>query len=333
VRSTVELSDGRRILIRPIGPGDRDALDSGFERMGPESRQMRFFGPVVRLTGDQLNYLTDVDHHDHEALVAIDAESGDGIGVARFVRLAEDVAEPAVSVVDEWQSRGVGSLLLEEIAHRARQEGIRYFAAPVLARNETAITLLSRLGDTKVTNNGTEVELLVSLEQDDGSQPALHRLLRHAAEQTILPSVAFWYRLAQGPRPKDAPRSGPIVVAVPASRRSSPALAQATELALSMGVPLHLVAVRVPLLDEAGPDAEVRLREVALELRGRGLDVEQHSRRGDLAAALLEVAIEQLAMLICVDAPPADVPRVPAAAWDHVAHHAPCDVLVARPAS
>jgi GNAT superfamily N-acetyltransferase len=294
---------------------------------------MRFFGPVVRLTDDQLNYLTDVDHHDHEALVAIDLDSGDGIGVARFVRLAQDVAEPAVSVVDEWQGRGVGSLLLDEIAHRARQEGIRYFAAPVLAQNETAIALLSRLGDTTVTNNGTEVELLVSLGEDDGSPPSLHRLLRHAAEQTILPSVAFWYRLAQGPRPKDAPRSGPIVVAAPASRRSSPALAQATELALSLGAPLHLVAARAPLLDESGPDAEVRLHEVALELSGRGLDVEEHHRRGDLAAALLEVAIEYRAMLICVDAPAADGPRVPADAWNHVAHHAPCDVLIARPAS
>ena len=294
---------------------------------------MRFFGPVVRLTDDQLNYLTDVDHHDHEALVAIDLDSGDGIGVARFVRLAQDVAEPAVSVVDEWQGRGVGSLLLDEIAHRARQEGIRYFAAPVLAQNETAIALLSRLGDTTVTNNGTEVELLVSLGEDDGSPPSLHRLLRHAAEQTIHPSVAFWYRLAQGPRPKDAPRSGPIVVAAPASRRSSPALAQATELALSLGAPLHLVAARAPLLDESGPDAEVRLHEVALELSGRGLDVEEHHRRGDLAAALLEVAIEYRAMLICVDAPAADGPRVPADAWNHVAHHAPCDVLIARPAS
>jgi len=119
--------------------------------------------------------------------------------VARFVRLAQDVAEPAVSVVDEWQGRGVGSLLLDEIAHRARQEGIRYFAAPVLAQNETAIALLSRLGDTTVTNNGTEVELLVSLGEDDGSPPSLHRLLRHAAEQTILPSVAFCTGWRRGP--------------------------------------------------------------------------------------------------------------------------------------
>ena len=93
------------------------------------------------------------------------------------------------------------------------------------------------------------------------------------------------------------------------------------------------MAARAPLLDESGPDAEVRLHEVALELSGRGLDVEEHHRRGDLAAALLEVAIEYRAMLICVDAPAADGPRVPAAAWNHVAHHAPCDVLIARPAS
>ncbi len=299
--------------------------------MGPESRQLRFFGPVIRLTGDQLTYLTDVDHHDHEALVAIDAASGDGIGVARFVRVADDVAEPAVSVVDDWQGRGVGSLLLDELADRAREEGFAFFAAPVLAQNETAITLLSRLGDATTTNNGAEVEVLVALEQEQaGAAPGLHSLLRHAAEHAILPSVSFWHRLALGRPANEAGRANAIVVAVTATRRSSPALAQAMELALTLHSQVHLVAAHHALLDDSVDDVETRLMEVALELRGRGLGVEQHTRRGDLAAALIEVAIEQNTMLIAIDGAPAGPARVPAAAWDHVAHHAPCNVLIAR---
>ena len=250
--------------------------------------------------------------------------------MARFVRLSEDVAEPAVSVVDEWQGRGVGSLLLDELANRAWEEGIRFFAAPVLAENETAISLMSRLGDTKMTNNGAEVEVLVALEQDAGAAPGLHSLLRHAAEHTIRPSVAFWHRLALGRPAIEEPLSNQIVVAVGATRRSSPALAQATELALHLGSGVHLVTARHALLDDSADDAEARLREIALELRGRGLTVERHTRRGDLAAALIEVAIEQHAMLIAIDGVPPEPGRVPAAAWDHVAHHAPCNVLVAR---
>ncbi len=246
------------------------------------------------------------------------------------MRLGPDVAEPAVAVVDDWQGRGVGSLLLDELADRAREEGVAFFAAPVLAQNDTAIALLSRLGDATVTSNGSEVEVLVALDQEKGAAPPLHHLLRQAAAQTILPSVSFWHRLALGRREMDLPHSGAIVLASPPTRRFSPALAQATDLALSRHSPIHLVAVRRAILDQDAEDAQVRLDEVAQELRGRGLTVQEHSRRGDLAAALLEVALEERAMMIVIDGEPADMGRVPAAAWDHVAHHAPCDVLVAR---
>jgi GNAT superfamily N-acetyltransferase len=129
----IELGEGRRVRVRPLGPSDRDALAEGFERLGPESRYLRFFSPLNHLTETQLAYLTDIDHHDHEALVAVDESTRDGVGVARYVRIADGVAEPAVAVTDDWQRRGVGSLLLDALADRARAEGIGVFVARVLA--------------------------------------------------------------------------------------------------------------------------------------------------------------------------------------------------------
>src|SRR5271166_2307615 len=203
MRSTVELRDGSRIRIRPIGPGDRDLLERGFGRLGAESRYRRFFGPMSHLTEAQLDYLTDVDHHDHEALIAIDRDSGEAVGVARFVRVDDAVAEPAVVVVDSWQGRGVGTVLLDELADRAREEGIRSFAAAVLAENDTAIAALSRLGDTEMSNQGSEVELHIALEDAPGAAPSLRRLLRDAAARTIDPSVSLWQRLAVARRGRD----------------------------------------------------------------------------------------------------------------------------------
>src|SRR4051812_16863371 len=128
-----ELRDGARVLVRPIAPDDRAALAAGFARLSPESRFRRFLSPKRQLTEHDLDVLTRVDHHDHEALVALEAETGEGIGVARFVRTRPDRAEPAVVVADDWQGRGVGTLLLDLLAERAWEEGIRTFSATLLA--------------------------------------------------------------------------------------------------------------------------------------------------------------------------------------------------------
>src|SRR4051794_20036966 len=115
--------------IRPVTPDDRAIIRRGFERLGPQSRYRRFFGPMPGLGERDLDYLTRADHHDHEAFVAIDPESGDGVGVARYVRTAPDAAEPAIAVVDDWQGRGVGTRLLDALVERALAEGIARFDA------------------------------------------------------------------------------------------------------------------------------------------------------------------------------------------------------------
>ncbi len=201
MRGAFDLADGRRIEVRQIGPEDRDALARGFERLGAESRYLRFFGPLDRLSDGQLTYLTDVDHHDHEALVAVDEETGEGVGVARFVRIAEGVAEPAVAVADDWQRHGIGTRLLDELSDRAREEGIHEFLASVLADNVAAIAVLGHLGQTHIVNHGRELELRIALEDERGAVASLRRLLRHTADLSIRPSTSIWGRAAEGDPP------------------------------------------------------------------------------------------------------------------------------------
>src|SRR3954468_4097932 len=152
------LPDGDRIQIRPVQPEDRERIAAGFERLSPESRYRRFFSPVSRLSDRQLDYLTRVDHHDHEALLALDDED-QLIAVARFVRTGPGRAEPAVVVADDWHGRGVATRLLGRLVDRALDEGIDRFNAPVLAENPEAIAVLRRLGDTTIQHRGHEVEL------------------------------------------------------------------------------------------------------------------------------------------------------------------------------
>ena len=68
--SRLALDDGGTVAVRPIRPEDRDAIRAAFERLGPESRYRRFLSSVERLSDSDLRYLTDVDHSNHEALIA-----------------------------------------------------------------------------------------------------------------------------------------------------------------------------------------------------------------------------------------------------------------------
>jgi RimJ/RimL family protein N-acetyltransferase len=181
------LRDGQEILIRPIEPSDRDELADGIRRLSPESRYRRFFTPTSELSSAQLTYLTDVDHSDHEALVALDPATGHGIGVARYVRLRDDpeVAEVAVAVADVWHNRGVGTALLERLTQRAREEGVRRFRAEVLAENRPMLELIDDIGEATVTqrdHGAVEVEVQLPPE---GIGAALRESLRAAARELL----------------------------------------------------------------------------------------------------------------------------------------------------
>lgn len=183
-----ELRDGSRVRIRPAQPSDRELLLRGFERLSPESRYRRFLAPTPELTGEMVRELTDIDHHDREAIVALDERSGEGLGVARYVRNADRpaVAEVAVTVIDDWQGRGLGTLLLELLSARAREEGIRCFSALILAANEEIMDLLTRLDHLHVVERGlgtVEVEAEIP---DLGVPPEIKRLLRIAARRDLL---------------------------------------------------------------------------------------------------------------------------------------------------
>lgn len=146
----VKLRDGTRVLIRPLVPDDREQLEKAFEQLSLKSRYLRFMSPIDHLSDSMLTYLTDLDYDDHFAwaAAAVDEPGEPGIGVARYVRIKgePEVAEPAVTVVDEYQGRGLGTILLYALAESAIDHGIKHFRAYVLPENQTMIGALRALG-------------------------------------------------------------------------------------------------------------------------------------------------------------------------------------------
>ena len=132
---------------------------------------MRFLTVKQELSPAELRYFTEIDHHDHEALGAVDRANGRGVGVARYVRSAEDsqTAELAVTVVDEWQGRGLGTELVAQLAERAREEGIRRFTALVAADNVAMAGLARTVGADLVSRESATVVYEVPLVPRDES--------------------------------------------------------------------------------------------------------------------------------------------------------------------
>jgi GNAT superfamily N-acetyltransferase len=142
---------------------------------------------MPELTEAMARYLTEVDHHDHEAIIALDEETGEGIGVARYFRITEhrETAELAVTVIDDWQGRGLGTLLVEVLSARARKESITTFTALILAGNRVMMDVLTSLGPVRIVDRepGTvEIEMPIPAV---GLSPALTKLLRIAARNEV----------------------------------------------------------------------------------------------------------------------------------------------------
>jgi len=146
--SSLSLGGGDVVDVRPLRRCDRAALAAAFDRLSADSRYLRFAAPKPQLSDRELDFLVDVDHHVHEALLAIDPVSRRGVAVARYVRVPgeAEVVEIAATVADEWQGRGLGGALLARLAERAREEGYATMRATTMAVNRRSIAMLRRAG-------------------------------------------------------------------------------------------------------------------------------------------------------------------------------------------
>jgi RimJ/RimL family protein N-acetyltransferase len=145
------LKDGTRALIWELLPIDREAVREGYEHLSEETRFHRFLAAVPHLTDTMLDHLVDeVDGVDHVALVLLvldEEDNGIPAGVARIIRYSDqpDAADVAVTVVDEWQRRGVANALLAELMRR-RPVGVTRLVTTVTADNAASLAMLRRLG-------------------------------------------------------------------------------------------------------------------------------------------------------------------------------------------
>ncbi|MDP3890166.1 GNAT family N-acetyltransferase [Nocardioides sp.] len=140
----VLLRDGRAAHLRPILPGDRDLLVDFYEQVSAESKYLRFFAPMPRLSERDLARFTTVDHRDRVAFVM--TVGVQMIAVGRFDVVEPGEAEVAFLVQDAHQGRGIAQLLLEHLAQAGRERGVERFVAEVLPENHRMTQIFREAG-------------------------------------------------------------------------------------------------------------------------------------------------------------------------------------------
>lgn len=140
----VVLRDGSTCHMRPISPDDAQRLRDFHSRLSAQTIYYRFFAPYPELTDRDVKRFTEVDHDSRVAFVA--TVGGQFVGVGRYDRVSATEAEIAFTVRDDFQGRGLGSVLLEHLAAAARERGIDRFVAEVLPGNRKMLGTFAGAG-------------------------------------------------------------------------------------------------------------------------------------------------------------------------------------------
>lgn len=143
------LRDRRHVVIRPITPKDQVVEREFIEGLSPSSRRYRFLGQMGHPSDALLRQLTEIDYKHQVAFAAITPEDSREriVGVSRYSTDAEGLqCECAVTVADEWQNKGLGTLLMKHLIEVARNQGVRTMVSMDLAENVRMRELARDLG-------------------------------------------------------------------------------------------------------------------------------------------------------------------------------------------
>jgi RimJ/RimL family protein N-acetyltransferase len=165
--ATETLPGGLHVEIRPLFAHDREALMAAVRNMTDTSLQRRFFALKREFSAKEKAYFLNVDQRTHVALVAVASIPEPAIvGGARYVALGRGRAELACAVVDQFQHRGLGTLLVRRLCEIAHQAGLQELVAEVLVDNIEMLRILRKLAcPTHVQRHRDSQRIVIEIAQ------------------------------------------------------------------------------------------------------------------------------------------------------------------------
>jgi len=164
----VALRDGATVRIRPMTVADEPALQALLEGLSLESRTFRFFsaGADVRRVAA---YMATIEPEHGRGLVAVAGQPERIVAHAAYIREEPGRAEVAFEVADDWQGRGIATVLLAHLSELATADGIETFTAVVMPDNHRMIRVFRDSGfavEVRSQPGELSVELPAELGED-----------------------------------------------------------------------------------------------------------------------------------------------------------------------
>ena len=150
----VKLKDGDEVLLRPVKTTDVKLATDFYRKLSARTKYLRFFTPKKEATEDRIKNFTTVNYKTSMVILAI---SGDEmVGAARYDwDKNEKYLELAETVRDDWQGKGVGTVLFRHIIKIAKENGYNSLTVLILGENKNALTILKKtVGELKMKAEG-----------------------------------------------------------------------------------------------------------------------------------------------------------------------------------
>jgi len=160
----VNLRDETEVFLRPVKKTDAPLLLELFDKLSPSSVRLRFLSLLHSLPDDLVRQFTHVDYKKSFGLVALSDKENSRpvIGVARYAYDSErELPELAVVVRDDWQGKGLGSILLSRVIDIGRENGFSRFEATINPQNKTIMNIFRHIGvDYKIWRREQEAYII-----------------------------------------------------------------------------------------------------------------------------------------------------------------------------
>lgn len=142
------LRDGSAVEVRALRPGDEADMLTALEQASAQALQRRFFVMKRHFSDKERAFFMDIDFKNHVALVALAEDAGRRtiVGGGRYIVFEPGRAEMAFMVIDAWQGRGIGSVLMRRLVTIATEAGLKELMAEVLPENEAMLNIFRKFG-------------------------------------------------------------------------------------------------------------------------------------------------------------------------------------------